>query len=418
MKISLVAVGTRGDVEPHMALGARLMGQGHQVKLAAPIDFAQQSLALGFDFHPISVSFRALYRTTEGAALLACGNRSLQFIKELKRVASPVAGQVISDINDACRGADAVCYSLLGLPAYYFAKDLGIPSVATSLQPMGRTRSLPSPLFSADLPLPGSLNRMTYFIVEQVFWQFFRPLMKPWLKATIPFWGHFNDIYRSNSPMLFAYSPALVPKPRDFNPRMHVTGFWTLPLDSAWKPPASLADFLSSGPPPVCIGFGSMNSGRVEEIVDTARQAISGTGKRALLLTGWWEHRLGTKWPGDNVYVIDAVPHIWLFPKVAAVVHHGGAGTIAAALRAGVPSVVVPFFFDQWFWGQWLYRQRLGPAPIPFASLSVRSLKKALEEVENGVVFGQNLQILSRQLREEDGVQNAVTVLSDVLSRL
>ncbi len=411
MKISVVAVGTRGDVEPHMALCCGLLKRGHQVKLAAPMDFERQASGLGLNFHPIGVSFRGLYDTKEGAALQACGHRSFALIKNLKKLASSIAGQVFSDIRGACGGADAVCYSLLGMSAYYFAKEMGIPSAITSLQPIGRTSSVFSPLVFSSLRLPRALNRMTHVMVEQVFWQFFRPLMKAKSKTAVPFWGHFNELYRSGSPMLFAYSPSVVPRPDDYQRNMHVTGFWMLPPDNGWKPPAALADFISSGSPPVCVGFGSMNSKRIGKILDAALRAILETGRRAIILKGWCKQPLGTNDLGSDIFVIDDVPHSWLFPRVSAVVHHGGAGTTAAALRAGVPSIVTPFFFDQWYWAQSLHRKGLGPEPISFDRASPQSLKTALDVVERSVPLKQRLSVMSTQLQFEDGVSNAIAIL-------
>jgi sterol 3beta-glucosyltransferase len=415
MNISVVAVGTRGDVEPHMALATRLTARGHRVTLAAPTDFQRRSQALGLTFHPINVGLRDLYHTQAGAALLASANRPLEFIRQLKRIAIPIAEQVIVDIREACRGADAVYYSLLGLPAYYVAKELGIPSVATSMQPMGRTRSFPSPLYSSKLRLPGSLNRLTHLIVEQGFWQLCRPLMKDRFRS-VRFWGPFNELYRNQSPMLLAYSPSVVQRPEDYGPAMHVTGFWRLPLDIGWKPPASLAAFLSAGPPPICVGFGSMNSGRIDGMMATVLGAVAEARRRAIVLTGWWDHTVGTDLLGDDVYVTEAVPHSWLFPRVATVVHHGGAGTTAAALSAGVPSIVAPFFFDQWFWGRCLYAQGLGPEPISRRSLSTSSVRKTLEEVEHSVGFRRRLATVSRQLLGEDGVGTAIDAIEEAWS--
>lgn len=413
MRISVVAVGTRGDVEPHLALAARLSARGHQVTLAAPIDFAERTLALGLGFHRISVAFRHLYDTPEGADLLGSARRPFQFMRRLKRVVVPLAEQVIHDVRGACSGADVVCYSMLGLPAHYVARDLGIPSVSTYLQPIGRTRFAPSPLYSSRIRLPGAANLMTHRIGEQLFWQLCRPLMRANLETTLPTWGHFSELYQTGAPMLFAYSPLLVPRPADFESWMHVSGFWSLPLESGWRPPAALADFLSAGPPPVCIGFGSMNSGRIDAILPRIRQAIAETGRRAIILTGWWEQRCGAELAGDDVFVTEAAPHSWLFPRVAAVVHHGGAGTTAAALTAGVPSIVMPFFFDQWFWGNCLSRLRLGPDPISGRALSVRSIRHALEDVVSSSVLRQRLAHLGRQLRKEDGAGNACDVIED-----
>lgn len=418
MNLTVVAVGTRGDFEPHLALALGLAQRGHRVTLAAPVDFEPRVRAHGVSFYPIRVSFRRIYTTDAGAALLGCDDKPLRFLRALRRVVHPIAEQVIADIRQACRGADAVYYSLLALPACYVAREMGIPSIATSLQPMGRSRLAPSPLYSFRVPLPGGLNLLTHLVMEQLFWQLVRPLIQPRMQTALPVWGHFSQLYRSRSPVLLGYSPSVVPRPSDYAPSLHVTGFWTPPREEGWQPPSSLVQFLSAGPPPVCIGFGSMNTARIDRMMPTLLRAIAETGNRAILLTGWWEPRMAAEALNHGLYVAESVPHAWLFPQVAAVVHHGGAGTVAAALRAGVPSIVAPFFFDQWFWGHRLHRQGLGPPPLSARTPSLDALKRTLQGVvgcSNGV-HGR-LAALSRQLRAEDGVGNAIAASEAAWSR-
>jgi len=415
MNVAVVAVGTRGDVEPHMALSAGLAARGHRVKLVAPVDFQERARALGFAFHPIRVAFHDLYGTHAGAALLASDGRMFHFIRHLRRVVTEVAHQVIADIREACRGSEGICYSLLGLPAHYVARDAGVPAVATSLQPLGRTRSFPSPLYRPGHWMPGSANLATHVVAEQAFWQLCRPLLKAALRTALPRWGHFDALYRGPTPTLFAFSPSVVPRPDDYRPWMHVTGFWSLPLNG-WQPPGPLQDFLESGPPPVCVGFGSMNSARMDAVIPGVLKGIAGAGHRAILLKGWWDNRIDLGALGDDVYVADAVPHAWLFPRVAAAIHHGGAGTVAAALKAGVPSVVAPFFFDQWFWGRTLHRLKLGPEPIPFRRLSPRRVQDALEQAGRSTAMRESLRTLSSRLAVEDGVGAAVAVLEEAWS--
>jgi sterol 3beta-glucosyltransferase len=409
VRIVVAAVGTRGDFEPHLALAQGLRAAGYQVRLTAPLDFQQQAEE-SVEFHPIQVSFRTLYDTPAARDLLASG-KSIQFLVKLQRIAVPIARRIIDDIDAACQDADAACFSPLAFPAFYSARDLGIPCFPTHLQPLGRTWTYPSPVFPLGARTPGLVNRLTYFLQEQVFWQLFRPLMKAKRKITLG--GYFADLYGSGRPAFFAYSPALAPKPRDWLASMHVTGYWRLPPDPSWTPPAHVAEFLGRGDPPVCIGFGSMRDPRIAGILPIALEALRAMGLRAMVLSGW----SGVSPHASNVCVAESIPHDWLFSRVAAVVSHGGAGTTAAALRAGVPSLILPFFFDQTFWGRWLAEKRLGPYPISSRRLTVDTLRKALERALGDRAMRARLGEMRERIAAEDGLRKAVEVLSRFFDR-
>ena len=415
MRIAVVAVGTRGDVEPHAALCEGLRRAGYEARLCAPDDFGSSFAERGIPMDAIPVSFRALYGTADGNALLASGGNGVRFLRGLSRVAVDVAAQVIAGIRAACREADAVCYSPLGLPALYFAREMGIPAFATSLQPLGRTGEHANPLLPLPDWTPSVINRFTYRLVEQVFWQVTRPLLRPHTRDPLPLWGHFHELYKGPSPALFAYSPLVAPRPRDWKPWMHATGYWRSG-SADWQPPEGLEEFLAAGPT-VCIGFGSMHSRRIARILDTAVEAVARRGRRALILTGWSGYAGRRAGQDGDVFVAGDVPHDWLFPRVSAVVHHGGAGTVAAALRAGVPSVILPFFFDQGFWGRRLAACGLGPPPIAFRRLSTATLVRALDDAENSHDMRCRLQRLSAKLRQEDGVATAVAILGRALDK-
>src|ERR1700704_3331474 len=285
MRIAVVAVGTRGDVEPHAALCQGLRQAGYDARLCAPDDFGASFAERGIPFDRIPVSFRGLYETAAGRALLATGASGIQFLRGLSRVAVEVATLARTSIRAACREADAVCYSPLGFPALYFANEMGIPAFATSLQPLGRTGEHANPLLSLPAWTPSVINRFSYRLVEQVFWQVARPLLRPHVRDSLPVWGHFHELYEGPGPALFAYSPLVSPQPRDWKPWMHATGYWRAgPAD--WQPPEGLEEFLAAGPA-VCIGFGSMHSPRIARILDTALDALARTGRRAVILTGW-----------------------------------------------------------------------------------------------------------------------------------
>jgi UDP:flavonoid glycosyltransferase YjiC (YdhE family) len=185
-----------------------------------------------------------------------------------------------------------------------------------------------------------------------------------------------------------------------------MTGYWFLDRPQGWQPPAALVDFLQAGPPPVVVGFGSITVRDPEETTVLVLSALRAARQRGLLLTGWGG--LSQADLPDDVFKLEAVPHDWLFPRAAAVVHHGGAGTTAAALRAGVPSIVVPNFMDQPFWAQRVVALGAGPRPIPRNRLNAARLSAALRAAVEDESFRARAAAVGRRLRAEDGVGRAV----------
>ena len=211
--------------------------------------------------------------------------------------------------------------------------------------------------------------------------------------------------------MLYGFSPSVVPMPADWGPANHITGYWFLDPAEDWTPPAALLKFLQAGPAPVYIGFGSMSSRKPEETAELVIKALKKTNQRALLFSGWGGlHKEGLP---DSLFMIDTTPHAWLFPRMAAVVHHGGAGTTASGLRAGVPSIVVPFFGDQAFWGKRVHDLGVGPAPIPRKKLSVDVLAQAIQESVTNSAMQQRAADLGSKIRAEDGIANAVEIIQN-----
>lgn len=205
-----------------------------------------------------------------------------------------------------------------------------------------------------------------------------------------------------------------MPKPEDWEASCHVTGYWFLEAPDDFVPPADLLDFLADGEPPVSIGFGSMSSRDAETMTAMALRALQQTGQRGLLLTGWGGITQ-TDLP-NSVFKLAAIPHDWLFPKMRAIVHHGGAGTTAAALRSGVPSVVVPFFADQPFWGDRACRLGVSAASIPKGSLSTGRLANAIHQAVTSEPLKAKAAHVGHALQKEDGVAAAITILKSHLA--
>ncbi|HEX2036809.1 MAG TPA: glycosyltransferase, partial [Chloroflexota bacterium] len=220
-------------------------------------------------------------------------------------------------------------------------------------------------------------------------------------------------------PRLYGYSRLVVPRPPDWPPDWHVTGYWALDSATAvppWEPPAALAAFLDAGPPPVYVGFGSMAPRSAGHLTEAALQALRATGQRGILASGWagLGAASGAALPPE-VFRIQEAPHDWLFPRMAAVVHHGGAGTTAAGLRAGVPAVVTPVFGDQPFWGQRVAALGAGPRPVPMRQVTAERLAGAIHQATTDARMRATAAGLGRRLRAEDGVAQAVRAVEQHL---
>ncbi len=322
----------------------------------------------------------------------------------------------------ACEGVDAI---LVGIGGLYLglalAEKLRLPLIQAHVVPFTPTRAFSGALLPLSLPgLGARANWLTHHLTRQAMWQGFRAADARVRQQVLglppaPFWGPFNDERMRRAPVLYGISPSVIPKPGDWDERTHVTGYWFLEPGAQWGPPASILSFLEAGPPPVYIGFGSMGSRHPEETAALVVRALELTGQRAILGSGWGGLRPGAL--PASIMVVDAIPHAWLFPQTAAVVHHGGAGTTAAGLRAGVPSLVIPFFGDQAFWGRCVAALGAGPPPIPRRRLSAEGLAAALEQVRSDDALRTRASALGKAIREEDGVGRAVAIVEQWADR-
>jgi len=216
--------------------------------------------------------------------------------------------------------------------------------------------------------------------------------------------GQFGDC-----PILYGFSPAVVPTPTDWPAFVHPTGYWFLDAPRDWRPPVALSAFLAAGPPPVYVGFGSMRNRQPQVVTALVVEALERAGQRGVLHSGW-DGLAELRLP-ETIFPVDSIPHDWLFPRMAAIVHHGGAGTTAAALRAGRPAVVVPFFADQPFWARRVYELGVGPYPLPRARLTAARLADAITAAVYDPTMLERAVALGERLRAEDGVSEAVRVL-------
>jgi sterol 3beta-glucosyltransferase len=423
MRVTILAIGSRGDVQPYIALGKGLQTVGHQVRIATHVPFKDLILSHHLDFYPLKVDPRKALKTEDGQAWVNSGNNQLQFLLYFTRLVRPLVEQSLYDSWNACQGSDVILFSRLGIIGYHIAEKLGIPALMAPLQPISRTHYFPCDgiiNIPAWMPFRGQINWLSYLIVEQVFWQPFRDLFNRWRKESlnlpaVPFSGPYKLMAKKQYPMLYGFSPSVVPKPPDWGEWLHVTGYWFLDHSPDWQPPANLVDFITAGSPPICIGFGSMQERQPEALLNIVLQALFRSKQRAVLLTGWtgiYDVKLS-----DQIYAIEEVPHDWLFSRMAAVVHHGGAGTTAAGLRAGIPNVIIPFFADQGFWAGRVIELGAGPRSIPRSQLTSERLSTAIQSAIQDETIRARAALLGASIREENGVKQAAKIVDRCFAR-
>jgi sterol 3beta-glucosyltransferase len=296
----------------------------------------------------------------------------------------------------------------------HMAEALGVPGVLSLPLPFSTpTRAFPLPLLG-NASLPGWANRLSYTLARATTILYGRVINDFRRRVGLGAIGRLADPLRNpdGSPVtvLYPYSRHVVPVPTDFPPSAHVTGYWFLPYDPAWRPDVRLVDFLAAGEPPVYVGFGSMGFGKgADERRDAVLRALAAHRLRGVVATGWGGLTAGDA-PSDDVLVVDAVPHDWLFDRVAAVVHHGGAGSTAAGLRAGKPSLVCPFLGDQPFWGARVHALGAGPAPLPARKLAA-GLTERLGDLVRSPEYRPRAADVGERIRGEDGLGRGVAAI-------
>ena len=270
--------------------------------------------------------------------------------------------------------------------------------------PLTPTTAYPGTLFPHWPAGPGGiLNRVSHQLSRQVVWFANQQSLRDWKD---PF-----ELSRYPGTLLYGISPSLLPRPTDWPSGILQTGFWFNPAPAEWQPPPVLEEFLARGTTPVYIGFGSMTDEAPEKTTQLILEAVDRAGIRALLSSGW--AGLGDTDLPDTVHGVGDVPHEWLVARSRAVVHHGGAGTTAAGLRAGVPSVIVPFHGDQPFWGRIIHERGLGPHPIPRRRLTAEALAAALLATDHPVMRKTASEIGAR-IRAEAGLTDAVRAIEQI----
>jgi sterol 3beta-glucosyltransferase len=386
MKIALTTHGTRGDVQPFVSLALALMERGHEVTLGAPPNLTGFVERCGVRSSKIAIDSQAFLESDSGRAWLAAGNVS-GFMKEMSTVMRLHRDELIDDQIRVSEGADVLVAGVLTEDyVSVLAEARRLPMLAVHFNPLRANGAYANPLVTVR-SLPSPLNRLTHQVLDRVWWAGYRDDVNTFRrKLALAPTGRSTPrrFVELGAQTVHAFSPALVPPPREYAESMPVHGSIHFPDAARERLGESARDeglsaWLGAGPAPVFFGLGSMP---VEDPVATLRMVAEVTkacGARALVGAGWSRFEGAAELPA-HVRIVGAVDHGWLFPQCAAAVHHGGAGTVFAALRAGLPAVVASVFADQPFWGTRLERLGVG-VHLPFRKLRAASLERSLRRV-------------------------------------
>ncbi|MFF6782946.1 nucleotide disphospho-sugar-binding domain-containing protein [Streptomyces sp. NPDC012510] len=409
MRVAIITAGSRGDVAPYTGLGHGLVRAGHEVTLVTHARFEPLVGGSGVAFHSMPVDPREELESERGQGLhrSATGAGKLYRAVEMAR---RLVGRMAGDMVSAARASDVLLVAGTLAPlGHTIGQGLSLPSLGVNLQPLAPTREFAPPMTGARSWGP-AVNRATGHAVNlAVEWIFTEEVRRLRAEYGLPRTGRVRarrTRERLGWPVFHGFSPRVVPRPRDWRAGLDITGYWW-PYDREGRLPAPLLDFLDAGPPPVFVGLGSATVPDPERMSAEVVRALRAAGLRGVIQRGWGELR----GEGDDMVTIGEVPHSLLFPRMAAVVHHAGAGTTAAGLRAGVPAVPVPVQFDEAFWAARLAALGVSPGAVPLRGFKAEALTTALRRATDDPSYGRRARALAEELRTEDGVKPVLTAV-------
>ena len=413
MRMTLLTVGSTGDVRPYVLLGRELKARGHHITVTAFSRFREMVESAGLLFYPLSGNVEAMM-----SSIMEPDTNGFTYLPRLWKSIKDAAPLMIQDMTDSCREADAMICNFFGSVYYSIAEKFDIPCIQTHLFPMDPTREVPIASIR-NMHLGSFLNRSSYKAGYLVIGTVEKHILADWRRSNglterKPASHPDYRIGSHNIPVIYAISPTFFPRPSDWGDHVHMSGFCFDEEPVSYQPDPALERFLAEGEKPVYIGFGSMNTGDMSKLLSISLRSVHAAGVRAVFSTGWSGKCLSSN---RSVFFTEEVPHDWLFPRVSAVVHHGGAGTTASGLRYGKPSLVIPFAGDQAFWGYQVYKTGCGPKPIPRSALSVRKMTKALIALRSNSHYYENARRISGQLAKEHGVRDAADLIELEITR-
>ncbi|HTR30773.1 MAG TPA: glycosyltransferase [Puia sp.] len=406
MHYALLTYGSMGDIRPFVALGLGLQKNGHRVTLAAPENFKSFVEGFGVTYYPLAGNMEEIVNTDEVIRVIRSGN-NFSFLRKLQRLADRTRAAIVQGLMEVSKDADVLVTSTLNI--FYVDAIAGHLHKKWAMMlpspPMIETKEFPYPeLDGLNFP---AYNRLTYRLVNFAYWLAYKSRINT-LRMSLGLPPQVNNPLRQYVedaiPTLFIFSPQLIPRPADWSAHCQVTGFLTLDEQPTIDP--RLDNWLKAGDPPLYIGFGSI------PIPDQKRlSAIIGEllmTHRIVFCKGW--SSLPDLPQHPSLFTLDHADHSWLLPQCKVAIHHGGAGTVGAALKAKIPSIVVSIFGDQAMWGKIVQRRAVG-RHIPFKHLTTKKLLRAIRAATSPPISPTVITI-GEKVMHEDGIANAIEKLA------
>lgn len=414
LRITCLTIGSRGDVQPYIALCKGLIAHGHQVRIATHSQFEGWIRNHGIDFATVDGDPAVLMKLCTELGMF-----TPQFVYHTTMYARDWLRDLLKSSWKACQNSDLLIESPSAMAGIHIAEALGIPYFRAFTMPWTRTRAYPHAFAVPSGKMGGQYNYATYPIIENTFWQMSAGPINSWRRKTLGLGPtDLGKLQPNKVPFLYNFSPSVVVPPLDFSDWIRVTGYWFLDEADDWTPPEDLLAFIKKarddGQKIVYIGFGSVPMRDTKQLTQQIVDAVTKADVRCILSKGWSDHfdkdkdQPATVELPPSIFQIRAAPHDWLFKQIDAVVHHGGAGTTGASLRAGVPTIIKPFFGDQYFFGTRVEDLGVG---LCIRKITVNNLGKALWLATHDDRMRTKARMLGEQIRQEDGVQTAINAI-------
>ncbi|MFC7017971.1 glycosyltransferase [Streptomyces viridiviolaceus] len=411
MRVLIVTVGTWGDVAPYLGLGLRLQAAGHEVALTTHLRFAEAVLTHGLHHHPLPADPWHEIRSPHGRRLARAATAPVKLGRALRHFQSFLPRLTDGVLEAVRQGADVLLASSLADPLCRpVAEALRVPCLGAYLQPTAPTGAFAPLALSGCRSLGPRGNLLAAHALRSLTSHAFAPAvtrLRRQLDLPLRHRGATGRAPRSKV-IYHGFSPVVVPRPRDWPAELQVCGYWWPPRPTGWRPDSRIVDFLRAGPAPVFISFGSFAGAEATELSALVAEALRTAGMRGIVQSGW----SGLHVEGDDILTVSEVPHDWILPRTAAVVHHAGAGTTAAGLRAGVPAVPVPGQLDQYFWADRLVAMGSAPTCVPHQRLTAPLLADALRRAVGDPSYRARTGRIADRLATEDGAAPVLAALT------
>jgi sterol 3beta-glucosyltransferase len=413
-RITILTIGSRGDVEPLIALAKGLVRSGHKVRLATHEIFRHFVESNQLEFFALEGDPQKFFRMREGEELLDSG-QSTKMMTRISTALNPLIEKMAIQSKAACQDTDIILSTLQVPVGWHTAQALKLPCILIGFVPLSHTHAFPMP-FLRNKSLGRTLNWASYTFFQQIAWATMRSAVN---KARIeildlppcPIWGFYKQVEKQQVPIYYACSPSVAPNAPDWPSWVQYTGYWFSNDNNDWTASTALDNFLNAGSPPIYFGLGSMSGKKAEAVFRNTLEAINRSGVRAIVAGGWNNETSFIQ--SENLFYLREAPHSWLLPRVSLAIHHGGAGTTAAALRAGIPSIFLPFFGDQPWWANRVSELGAGLSPVKTDRLDIEVLANSIQISLKDCGLRERAQIISSKIKEDDGVNHTVHLFDD-----